>query len=140
METGPGMGTLLGLAWAEMGNHRDYIAARAQLSRRVAEAESRATAALATKDAAKALLTAILGEVTGAEKGNLQRSHYSAPGDTSVRHAAFADTCQGQLGRLSGGKLSFDAESLERMKRSKSELADVLRTPHLAPRLAARKR
>ena len=140
MESGPGIGTLVGLAWAESQNRRDFAAARAQLTRAVAEAEARAMVALATKDAAKALLAAILDEVTADEDGKLQTPRYSAPGNATLRNSAFADTIQGQLGRLSGGELSFSVEPLARVRRSNLELADVLRTNHLSPRLAARKR
>lgn len=136
MSYGPGLGTLIGLAWAERDNDRHFQAERQRLQRAAVDAEASALVSKAKKDAAKAVLNALVGELAAEQTGRLKVRNFSDPANTAGRNEAFVDTAVGQLRRLSGGKLKFSEASVLRVKRAEVELDQVLRTLPLTPRRA----
>lgn len=133
--SGPGVGTLIGLAWGDALNERDFAAERDRLQRELAAANAEALGAKATKDASKAVLDAVVGELAAEQAGTLKVRRLSDPGNIAGRNEAFMDTAAGQLRRLSDGSLQFSVASTLRVKRAKVELKDVLADPALAPKL-----
>lgn len=133
--TGPGVGTLIGLAWGDALNERDFAAERLRLQRELAAANAQALGAKATKDASKAVLDAVVGELAAEQAGKLKVRRLSDPGNIAGRNEAFMDTAEGQLRRLSDGSLKFSVASTLRVKRAKVELKEVLADPTLAPTL-----
>jgi hypothetical protein len=135
---GPGIGTLVGLAWGETLNERDFVAERARLTREAEEAAAIAMGAKAGKDAAKAVLNAVVTELQLEQQGKLKVRRLSDPANISGRNEAFIDTAEGQLRRLSDGSLSFTKTSVLRVKGAKKETAEVLKDPLLAPKVDRR--
>jgi hypothetical protein len=133
--SGPGVGTLIGLAWGDALNERDFAAERDRLQRELAAANAEALGAKATKDASKAVLDAVVSELAAEQAGTLKVRRLSDPGNIAGRNEAFMDTAAGQLRRLSDGSLQFSVASTLRVKRAKVELKDVLADPALAPKL-----
>ena len=133
--SGPGVGTLIGLAWGDALNERDFAAERQRLQRELAAANAEALGAKATKDASKAVLDAVVGELAAEQAGKLKVRRLSDPDNVAGRNEAFMDTAEGQLRRLSDGSLQFSVASTLRVKRAKVELKDVLGDPALAPKL-----
>lgn len=138
MSYGPEIGTLIGLSWGERLNDRDYVVERQKLQRAVVDAEASAILSEAKKDAAKALLNALVGELAAEQTGQLKVRLFSDPTNLAGRNEAFMDTAEGQLRRLSDGKLSFSKASIFGVKRAKVELDQVLRDPRLAPERSRR--
>lgn len=138
MSYGPGIGTLIGLAWGERLNDRDYQAERQRLQRAAGDAEAAALVSKAKKDAAKAVLNALVGELSAAQAGQLKGRRFSDPVNLAARNEAFMDTAAGQLRRLSGGKFGFSEASVLCVKRAKVELDQILRDPLLAPKRCKR--
>jgi hypothetical protein len=131
--SGPGIGTLIGLAWGDALNERDYVTERARLKRELAAAT--ALGSRATKDASKAVLDAVVSELAAEQAGKLKVRRLSDPANVAGRNEAFMDTAEGQLRRLSDGSLQFSVASTLRVKRVRVELKDVLADPALAPKL-----
>jgi len=124
--SGPGMGMLAGLAWAASLNERDYRVERARLERELASASAEAACAMATKDAAKAVLNAVISELKAEQQGRLKARSLSDPGNVAGRHEAFLETAEGQLRRLSKGRLSFCPQTMARARKDVGEVADIL--------------
>lgn len=133
--SGPGIGTLVGLAWGESQNERDFAAERARLRRELAEANARALGAKATNSAAKAVLTAVVSELEAEQKGKLKVRRLSDPDNREGRNAAFMDTAEGELRRLSDGSVSFSKVSSSRVRSAKTELSEVLADPQTKPKV-----
>lgn len=133
--SGPGVGTLIGLAWGEALNERDFAAERQRLQKELAAANAEALGAKATKDASKAVLDAVVGELAAEQAGKLKVRRLSDPDNVAGRNEAFMDTAEGQIRRLSDGTLQFSVASTLRVKRAKVELSEVLANPSLAPKL-----
>ena len=133
--SGPGVGTLLGLAWAHSLNERDFAAERLRLQRELAAANAEALGARAIKDASTAVLNAVVTELAEEQAGKRKVRRLSDPGNIAGRNEAFMDTAEGQLRRLSDGRLQFSVASQLEVKRAKVELKEVLPDTSLAPKL-----
>lgn len=137
--SGPGVGTLIGLAWGDALNEREFAAERQRLQRELDAAKAVTLGAKATKDASTAVLDAVVGELAAEAAGKLKVRRLSDPGNVAGRNEAFMDTAEGQLRRLSDGSLEFSTASKLRVKRAKVELKEVLADPALAPKLDRKK-
>lgn len=138
--TGPGIGTLIGLAWGERANEQDFQRERARLAGELQDANEAALAGQAKKDAAKALLNAVTTELQLEAEGKLRTRRLSEPANTAGRNEAFMDTAEGQLRRLSSQQLGFSKTSQARVKSSTRELAEILPDATLNPKLERRQK
>jgi len=132
--SGPGMGMLVGLAWAARLNERDYRVERARLERELAPASAEAACAEATKDAAKAVLNAVISELKADQQGRLKARSLSDPANVAGRHEAFLATAEGQLRRLSEGRVSFCPLTMARARKDVVEIAEILADPRRKPK------
>ena len=136
MTIGPGYGTLMGLAWGDRRNEQDYQRARAQLTAQHMQAEECAMAALAQKDAAGALLGAIVREIAAvdASPGRFKQAAplkgFCLPQRRSARVEAYLETAQGQLGRLSLGRKQFKPHRLAGLKSRDCEISALRLLSH----------
>jgi len=126
---GPGIGTFIGQSFGEAANQCDHLAAQKALQRGLMDANCELLMSTAVKDAAKALLNAVMSEQIAATNGKLKARHYSAPANVKARNNAFVETAVGQLGRLSDNALGFSVMSKNVVKASRKELGALLRSP-----------
>lgn len=130
---GPGLGTLIGLAWGDALNERDFANERARLAAELQEANATHMGATAKKNASKALLDVVTKELRLEQEGKLKTRRFSDPKNVGGRAEAFMDTAEGELTRISDGSLNFSQVSHQRVKSSGKEVADILADKRLNP-------
>jgi hypothetical protein len=139
---GPGVGTLIGLKFAENANHAEFVRERERLRREIHNAGTNALGALATKDAAKAVLNKMVDELAREASGAKDARRLSDPRSAPLRASAFVDTAEGQLARSSERRLGFPQPTQDRIKLQGQrgiELADILAMPGMGMKAAPRK-
>lgn len=130
-----GTGTLMGLAWGDRANEKDFQAERARLARELEEAKLAAIGQTAQKEASKAVANRVADELRAEQEGRLKVRRLSEPANVSGRNDAFMATAEGNLRRMSDGSLSFDEVRAKRVRMATAELKDVLVDPLAKPRL-----
>jgi hypothetical protein len=122
---GPGAGALLGLAWGSHLNEREFAKQRKKLLEQANEKEIAALAQTAQKDAVRAVANAVIDELVALEQGIPVERRLSDPKNVAARAEDFIDTADAELHRLSSGRLSFTRRSIEGVKRTRYEVADL---------------
>lgn len=133
MDYGPGIGTLIGLAWAENANAQDFAEERVRIRRELIEQNTVCLGNRAMKDAAQAVLNAVIDELAAEGQGKLKVRRLSDPGNVAGRTEAFIDTSEGQLRRLSEGTHTFGAMDAGVLRSANLELRDVFARSRFVP-------
>lgn len=118
---GPGMGTAIGLAWAEADakdqkHNQDLERVRAQLL----EKSKTVLYQTAFKHAAAEVLEEIVDELRKDEAGTLVQRRMSDPKNAEVRNEAYAEAAAKHVTRLSGGRVRLSRRSMDRIKNDRT--------------------
>ena len=134
MTIGPGVGFLIGMAWAENENAQDFSNERARVRRELSEQNATSLGNRAVKDAARAVLNAVLDELAAEGQGRLKVRRLSDPENVAGRNEAFMDTAEGQLRRLSEGTYEFSQMRTATLRSADLELKDALAHRNIVPK------
>lgn len=130
---GLGVGTLVGLAWGERLNEKDFAAAHARLKREIEVASTSALGGKAVATAATAVLNEVMKERAAEEAGTLGERRFSDPAAAKLRNRAFMDTASKELHRLSNGTLQFSVGRVDIVKTSDRGLDELLKDRRTMP-------
>lgn len=119
------VGFLVGMQYGSIRADAEFRAERERLRAALAQAEIDRLSEEAQKNAAKACVGAVVGELAKVSKGEPFVRRHSDPEATAARGEDFIDTAEDNLNRLSSGRLSFSHASVSRIKRAGVDVNDI---------------
>lgn len=117
----PGMGTAIGLAWAEAdAKDKQHGQDLERIRQELLQKSRTVLYQTAFKHAAADVLEEIVDELRQGEAGTLDQRRMSDPANTEARNEAYAEAALKHVTRLSGGKVRMSRRSMDRIKKDRT--------------------
>jgi hypothetical protein len=117
----PGMGTAIGLAWAEAdAKDQKHSQDLERIRQELLQKSKTVLYQTAFKHAAADVLEEIVDELRQDEAGALEQRRMSDPKNAEARNEAYAQAAAKHVTRLSGGKVRMSRRSMDRIKNDRT--------------------